>query len=101
MIHVLASISVKQDKVSEFLQIFKDNVPTVKAEEGCIYYAPCMDLATGFPSQEMDDCMVTVVEQWESLDHLKAHAVAPHMMEYRKKVKEMVVGESLKILEEK
>lgn len=87
--------------VDEFLKIFKANVPAVKAEEGCIYYAPCMDTETGIPVQELDDCVVTIVEQWQSLAHLQTHLKAPHMLEYRDKVESIVTGMSLKVLEEK
>ena len=101
MVHVLASISVKADKMDQFLEIFKANVPNVRAEEGCIYYAPCMDTKTDISVQELDGSVVTVIEQWESVDHLNAHLAAPHMLEYGKKTKEMILNLSLKILEEK
>ena len=42
---------------------------------------------------------VVVVEKWESLAHLNAHFAAPHMAEYRTRVKEIVQGTSLQILE--
>ncbi len=32
-----------------------------------------------------------VIEKWESLDHLKAHMVAPHMAAYANQVKDMLV----------
>jgi quinol monooxygenase YgiN len=43
--------------------------------------------------------VVVVVEKWASLDHLKAHLTAPHMGEYRIRVKELVTGVSLQVLE--
>ena len=45
------------------------------------------------------DNVVTVVEKWASVEALEAHLMAPHMLEYRKRVKPMVVGTSLEILE--
>jgi quinol monooxygenase YgiN len=41
---------------------------------------------------------VVIVEKWETLAHLKAHAVAPHMQAYRPKVKDFVKGMELRIL---
>ncbi len=43
--------------------------------------------------------MTTIVEKWESVDALKAHLVAPHMVEYREKVKGMMQEFKLTILE--
>ena len=40
MIYVIASVRVKPGKVSEFLEVFKANVPDVKNEKGCIDYVP-------------------------------------------------------------
>ena len=70
----------------------------VLAEQGCISYAPVVDTETGFPSQaKIGPDRVNVIEQWESLDALKAHAVAPHMKAYRVAVKDYVKGTTLQI----
>lgn len=98
MIHVIASVSIKEGKREEFLDIFKANVPNVKAEKGCIEYRPSIDVATGLDPQVLDAAMVTVIEKWESLDDLKVHLTAPHMLDYREKVSDMVEGVSLKVL---
>lgn len=42
---------------------------------------------------------MTIVERWESLDALKAHLEAPHMLEYRQKVKDFVKEVKLQILQ--
>ena len=42
---------------------------------------------------------VTILEKWESLNALKAHLAAPHMAEYREKVKDLVVGVKLQVVE--
>ena len=46
MIHVLASLQIKAGQVAEFIEIFKDNVPNVLKERGCIAYAPAIDVAS-------------------------------------------------------
>jgi len=100
MIHVLASVSIKRGKREDFLAIFNANVPNVLEEDGCIEYRPAVDVDTGLEPQVLDENMVTVIEKWESVDHLKAHLSAPHMLEYRKNVAALVVGVSLKVLKD-
>lgn len=100
MINVIASIQIKKGKVPEFLENFKANVPNVLAEKGCIAYSPTVDVETGLPPQVLDENMVTIIEKWEDLEALKVHLVAPHMLAYREKVKDMVENLSLKVLQE-
>lgn len=100
MIYVLAAIRIKDARVSEFLEIFKANTPHVLAEKGCIEYVPTMDIVSGLPLQEPEANTVTVVEKWQSIEDLRAHLVAPHMVAYQKKVNELVEEVSLKVLAE-
>lgn len=98
MVIVLASISVKAGKTDEFLKAFNANVPAVLKEDGCIEYMPTMDVDSGIPVQISDANIVTICEKWESLDHLKVHLTAPHMLAYREKVADIVEGTTLKVL---
>lgn len=100
MVHVIASIQIKQGKLEEFIAIFKSNVPAVLKEKGCIEYMPTIDVPTGLPPQELDDNVVTIIEKWNSLDDLKAHLSSPHMLEYREKTKDLVEKMSVKVLKE-
>ncbi len=100
MIHVLASVSIKEGMREKFLDIFKANVANVIKEEGCLEYRPAIDVETGLEPQIVDQNMVTVIEKWESVDHLKVHLSAAHMLEYRQKVASMVEGVSLKVLQD-
>lgn len=100
MVNVIASIEVKEGYVAEFVKIFTENVPNVLAEKGCIEYTPTVDVSTNIGAQEVNKNVVTIIEKWESLDHLYAHLKAPHMATYREKVKDMVVGVTLKVLVE-
>jgi len=100
MIHVIATINVKPGCKAEFLDIFKKNVPNVLAEDGCIRYQPTTDADSGIPVQVGPrDNAVTIVEAWESLEHLFAHLKAPHMLAYKEKSKDLVDGVSLQVLE--
>jgi quinol monooxygenase YgiN len=98
MIHVIASVSIKQGSRGEFLEIFKANVRNVLQEQGCIEYRPAVDVATGLDPQVLDENLVTVIEKWESLEDLHAHLSAPHMLAYREKVSALVEDVKLKVL---
>jgi quinol monooxygenase YgiN len=100
MISVIASIRVKAGRRSEFLQIFKANIPKVRQEKGCVEYFPAVDVNSGIPPQVLDENMVTIIEKWESLEALGNHLTAPHMLAYREKVKDIVENLSLKVLQE-
>lgn len=100
MIHVLASIKVKEGHLHDFLEIFRANVPAVRQEDGCIEYAPAVDVDAGLPIQQFDRNVVTVVEKWRNIEALHAHLAAPHMLGYKEKVKEMVEAISVKVLRE-
>ncbi len=100
MINVIASIRIKEGRVPDFLEIFKANVPNVRAEKGCMEYFPAVDIDAGLPPQTLDGNLVTIIEKWEDLESLKVHLVAPHMLAYREKVKDMVVDLSLRVLQE-
>ena len=86
--------------IPEFVEIFKSNVPNVREERGCIEYFPTVDINADLPPQSMDENVVTIIEKWESLDALRDHLKAPHMLSYKEKVKDMVEGLSLKVLKE-
>jgi quinol monooxygenase YgiN len=100
MINVIASIHIKEGRLSEFIEIFKFNIPNVLQEEGCLDYVPTIDIPTGLPPQKLDRDVVTIIEKWDSLEALQAHMSAPHMLAYRERVKDLVEKVSLKILKE-
>jgi len=100
MINVIASIHIKEGRLSEFIEIFKSNIPKVLEEKGCIEYVPTVDVPTGLPPQELDNNVVTIIEKWDSLEDLQTHLLAPHMLAYKEKVKDFVDKLSLKVLGE-
>ncbi|MBI1900933.1 MAG: antibiotic biosynthesis monooxygenase [Planctomycetia bacterium] len=100
MIHVLATIEIAAGQRDAFLAEFRKIVPLVGAEPGCLEYGPAIDLTTSIPNQAGPrENAVTVIEKWASVSALEKHLVAPHMVEYRGKVKGMVVRSDLRILE--
>ena len=100
MIYVIATIEVTPGQRDAFLAEFRKVVPLVRAEAGCREYALALDLPTDVPAQAPPrQDVVTVVEKWDSLEALRAHLQAPHMAEYRARVKGLVVGARLHILQ--
>ncbi len=99
MINVIASIRIRKGCRDEYLALFKENLPNVRAEEGCIEYVPCVDADTGWKSQAMDPLRVTVVEKWESMEALQAHSRAPHMAALRDKAGHLVESVTLRVVE--
>ena len=99
MVHVLAVITAKPGKREEVLRHFRANVPAVRAEKGCIEYGAAVDAEAALPVQTRygPDTFV-VVEKWESMDALKAHAAAPHMAAYGAKTKELLASRVIHIL---
>jgi quinol monooxygenase YgiN len=100
MIHVIATVELAEGRRQAFLEEFHRLVPLVRAEDGCIEYGPAVDVASGLATQSPPrDHVVTMVEKWASLDALKAHLAAPHMAEYRARVKDLVRRVELQVLE--
>src|SRR4051812_33389393 len=100
MIHVVATIQLAPGTRDRFLEEFRAVQPAVRAETGCVEYGPAVDVPTSIPVQEpVRTDVVTVIEKWASLDALQAHLKAPHMADYRVKVKDYVRGVRLQILE--
>ncbi len=99
MIHVIAIITTKPGKRENVLKEFRANMPAVHAEKGCIEYQPVVDAdgMGGFQTKIGPDTFV-VVEKWETVDDLKAHAAAPHMAAYAAKVKEMLESRVIHVL---
>lgn len=99
MIHVVATVELQPGTREAFLAEFHKVVPAVLEEPGCRGYTPTVDNTPAIPGQfEIGPDRVTVVEQWESLDALKAHGAAPHMKAYRAAVKAYVRGMELRVL---
>ena len=99
MIHVIATVNVAAGKRDAFLAEFRRVVPLVRAEKGCIEYGPTIDVATTLTVQGPPrENTAVIIEKWRDIESLEAHLIAPHMLEYRQRVKELVASVSLQIL---
>lgn len=99
MIHVVAVITAKPGKREEILAHFRANVPAVRAEKGCIEYGAAIDADPALPFQTKGGAdTFLVIEKWESMDALRAHAAAPHMAAYAGKTKDLIASRVIHIL---
>ena len=99
MIHVVAVVTAKPGKRDEILTHFRANVPAVASEPGCIEYGAAIDAENALPFQtKWGPDTFLVIEKWESMDSLKAHAAAPHMAAYGEKTKPLIASRVIHIL---
>ena len=97
MIHVIAIITALPGQRARVLEAFNANVPAVRAEAGCIEYGAAVDVENMGTAAYGPDAFV-VIEKWESEDHLKAHAAAPHMKAYGATTKDMLASRVIHVL---
>ncbi len=100
MVHVVAVLDLEDGAREQFLPHFRWLVPLVRDEEGCIEYDGTTDLPTSIVGQA--PCRadrVTVIEKWRNVEALEAHGQAPHMREYRRRVKGLLKSVVIHVLE--
>jgi quinol monooxygenase YgiN len=100
VIHVIATIELAAGKREAFLAEFRRVVPLVRAAAGCLDYGPAIDVPSGLSAQPpVREDVVRVVERWEGLEALRAHLAAPHMRDYRARVKDFGLRTRLQVLQ--
>ena len=98
MIHVVAVITAKPGQREKILEAARENLAPVRAEKGCIEYGPVVDAEFGSFQTPLGPDTFMVIEKWENTDALKAHAAAPHMAAYGKKVKDLIASRTIHVL---
>lgn len=99
MINVVAIITAKSGQRENILAAFRANVPLVRSERGCIEYGAAKDAenALSFQTTFGPDTFV-VIEKWEDMEALGAHAAAPHMVAYGAKTRDLIANRIIHIL---
>lgn len=97
MIHVVARMEIKPGQIDTFLQIMEKLVPTVRAESGCIRYEVCQDANVGIGAPANLRAL-TIIEAWESPEHLAAHLAAPHMAAFKAEAGVLREGATVTVL---
>jgi len=99
MIHVLAMITAKPGQRDAILREVHANLAAVRAEQGCIEYGPATDVEGAGPIQTpIGPDSFVMIERWESVETLAAHAASPHMAAYGARTKELLAGRVIHVL---
>ena len=85
MVAVIAKIKVKDGKAGELVQLLKDIIPSVKQEEGTLYYTVNRD--------RTDPNLVVVVEKYKDDEAFGAHSSTPYLAELFGKAQALVEGD--------
>jgi quinol monooxygenase YgiN len=99
MIHVFATITAQPGQRDAVLALFHKNLPAVLAETGCISYEAVVDVPDfgGFQAPLGNDTFA-VVERWESVEALRAHAASAHMAEYGRNTAPFIAKRAINVL---
>lgn len=100
MIQVIAFITAKPGLRAQVLAAFNANCAAVRAERGCIEYGAAID-APGLPPSRgsVGDDTFVVIEKWEALADVQAHAKSAHMQTYGAHTKDWVERKLIHVLE--
>jgi len=99
MIHVIAIITAKPGKRDELLAAFTEVVPEVHQEKGCIEYQPVTDTDQPGSQATLGPDAYMVIEKWDSMDDLRAHATSSHMKAYGQRTTDLVADRKVYVLE--
>ncbi|MDR3296524.1 MAG: antibiotic biosynthesis monooxygenase [Clostridiales Family XIII bacterium] len=72
MIKVVAKHLIKEGHTEDVLKVFRELVAETRKEDGCIAY--------GVHQKIEDPLVLTMLEEWESMEHLKAHMKTAHFV---------------------
>ena len=88
MIHVLATVLVKEDRFSEALDCYRYLVPLVfEKEPGCFEYTPTIDHDLGLANQDKNLARILVIERWRSEEDFRKHLAMAHCVEFRARIR--------------
>ena len=85
MLAVIAKIKVKEGKADDLVQLMKDIIPSVKQEEGTLYYTVNRD--------RTDPNLVVVVEKYKDDAAFGVHSSSPQLAELFGKAQSLVEGD--------
>jgi quinol monooxygenase YgiN len=98
MIHVVAIVTAKPGQRELLLAAFREVIPLVLGEAGCIEYSATIDALDSSPAFGPD--VFVVLEKWESRKLLDAHSTSQHMNQYAKDTAHLVNEVAVHLLSE-
>lgn len=86
MVEIISKMFVKEDKVDELIELFKEMIGPTKREEGYIQYEMYQD--------EENPTILIVIEQWESRENFDMHLQSEHFERIVPKMSELMAKET-------
>ncbi|MDM1763170.1 MULTISPECIES: putative quinol monooxygenase [unclassified Acinetobacter] len=101
MLIVIAEIHTREgiEHKSKVINAFRKITATVLAESGCHGYELLVDADTDADFQCKNSHVITMLEYWESMQHLQTHLETAHMQAYQSEVQDDVLEVKIRILE--
>lgn len=101
MLTIIAEIKIKpgSEHLQHVINSFKEIIPRVLEEDGCLGYELLIDHESHASYQARLKNTVVMLEKWASIKHLDAHLATVHMRKHHFKVKNNVLGIDIRILE--
>ena len=97
MIRVIAFITTKPGKRDEFLASFATARRAVLEEKGCREYVATVDSPAS--QSPFGPESIAIIETWDSVEDLKAHAAGQPMKEHGGRVKDLIEKRAVHILD--
>ena len=82
---VIAKIRAKSGKEEELIKAFKDFMPKIETEEGCLVYE--------FHRDHKDPSLFITFEKYRDKEAMNAHATTPHVAEFLPILLELIEGQ--------
>ena len=100
MLVVIADIQIRSGAQhrENVLNAFIKITPAVLQEDGCYDYELLVDHESDADYQTKVPDAITMLEHWESIEHLNAHLQTPHMQAYQQQVKDDVLNVKIRIM---
>ncbi|MDM1247404.1 antibiotic biosynthesis monooxygenase [Acinetobacter sp. R933-2] len=101
MLIVIAEIHTREgiEHKSKVIDAFRKITATVLAESGCHGYELLLDAQVEADFQHKNPNVITMLEYWESMQHLQTHLETAHMQAYQAEVQDDVLEVKIRILE--
>lgn len=100
MLTIIADIQLRPGTQhrENVLNAFRKITPVVLQEDGCYGYELLVDHESNVNYQTKSPDSITMLEHWESIEHLNAHLQTPHMKAYQQQVKDNVLNVKIRIM---